>query len=293
MAAMDIVLAAWTPDKTRAALRFVDALAPRLPGGGRRLIVCNSPAVREAAWHPGWEALDGSNTLGEFSAWQEGLDHLGAVAGGGVLFLNDTVVAHRRFSTFRRWAFVHEVWRANPRCVVGFVVHSEHDIGDLRIDGLMLPGWFSTWLFWMGSETLARLEHRLWEPASVDACVRGGADEASFFTERVSPDLQRQMRAWLFEGGWYRSEPLSAATSPWLARKARAICAELLLSARCWTLGCTRHDPFERHPLARHLDVGSENWVRRLHLSRAPWTRHPVHWSRRVTLVPGGPARSA
>src|ERR1700751_2246056 len=96
-APMDVVLAAWTPEKTRAALHFVDALAPRLPGG-RRLVVCNAPAVRLAASRPGWQVLDGSNTLGEFSAWQEGLEHLRAVPRDGMLFLNDTVVTHRRFS---------------------------------------------------------------------------------------------------------------------------------------------------------------------------------------------------
>jgi hypothetical protein len=255
-------------------------------------MVCNSPAVRETVSHPDWEALDGSNALGEFSAWQEGLDQLGTGLRDGVLFLNDTVVSHRRFSAFRRWAFVREVWRANARCVVGFVDHGEHDLGDLRIDGLVVPGWVSTYMFWIGPQTLARLGYRLWEPAVVDACVRGGADEARFFTDRVSPDLQRHIGTWLFGGGWYCSEPLTDANAERLARKARAICAEKLLSARCWALGCTRHDPFERHPLARSLDRHTERWIRRLRLSRAPWAHHPVPWSRRAAVVTGSSAPS-
>jgi len=62
------------------------------------------------------------------------------------------------------------------------------------------------------------------------------------------------LRWWLFHGGWYRSEPLTAASAERLAFKARCVCAELLLSARCWALGCEYRDPFERHPLPRALE---------------------------------------
>src|SRR5207253_1477967 len=143
--------------------------------------------------------------FGEFSAWQEGLDALGSHHPGGVLFVNDTVVAHRRFSRFRRWSLLRELACAPPRSVVGFVDHANNDIGDLRIAGMVLPGWVSSYLFWLGEETLQLLGHRLWDAEAVDACVNGGTDEAAFFTDRLSPDLRRHVCAWLFHGGWYQS----------------------------------------------------------------------------------------
>src|SRR5690242_13125809 len=193
---MDVILAAYTLEKARTALAFCDRLAAGI-AVGRRIAVLNDPRLRGSLVRPGWELLDGSNSFGEFSAWQEGLDHLGRDRPRGVLFLNDTVVAHRRFSAFRRWSFRRELACANPRSVVGFVDHADNDIGDLRIDGMVLPGWVSSYLFWLGAETLQRLEHRLWAPEAVDACVRGGTDEVTFFSDRLSPDLRRHVCAWL------------------------------------------------------------------------------------------------
>jgi len=278
---MDVILAAYTLDKARTALAFCDRLRPGL-GAGRRIAVLNDPRLRPGVAHAGWEFFDGTNSFGEFSAWQEGLDRLGPDRKGGVLFLNDTVVAHRRFSAFRRWSLLRELGRANPRSVVGFVDHADNDIGDLRICGMVLPGWVSSYLFWLGDETLQRLDHRLWDRAAVDACVRGGADQATFFSEQLSPDLREHLCEWLFRGGWYQSEPLTAANADRFARKARVICAELILSARCWALGCTRQDPFERHPLARALDRRTERLIRTARLSSALWMQHPQHWERRT-----------
>ncbi|HUP05752.1 MAG TPA: hypothetical protein VMU47_01285 [Caldimonas sp.] len=105
---------------------------------------------------------------------------------------------------------MRELASANPRSVVGFVDHANNDIGDLRICGLVLPGWVSSYLFWLGEETLQRLQHRLWDAEAVDSCVPGGTDEATFFSDRLSPDLREHVCQWLFHGGWYQSEPLSA-----------------------------------------------------------------------------------
>jgi hypothetical protein len=284
---MDVILAAYTLEKARVALDFCDRLMPVL-GDGRRLVVLNEPQLRggfaELVARPAdrrWQLVDGSNCFGEFSAWQEGLDELGRHRVGGVLFVNDTVVAHRRFSVFRRWSLLRELACAPPRGVVGFVDHANNDIGDLRIAGMVLPGWVSSFLFWLGDQTLQLLDHRLWDAEAVESCVNGGTDEATFFSERLSPDLRRHVCEWLFHGGWYHSEALAATNAERFARKARIICAELMLSARCWALGCARHDPFERHPLARALDRRTERWIRTAGLSTALWTRHPQHWERR------------
>ena len=252
---MRIVLAAYSSDRTPAALAFCERLSKGL-GSCRRILVANHPALAESLQPAGWLVIRGSNALGEFSAWQEGLDATAAIDAddAAVLFVNDTVVSHRWFSAFRRWALVREIWCSDRPSVVGFIDHPDDATSDLHIGGLRLPGWISSYCFLLTPGALRRLDHRLWDPDAVGACVAGGVHEATFFSDQVSPDLQRHLRWWLFHGGWYRSEPLTAASAERLAFKARCVCAELLLSARCWALGCEYRDPFERHPLPRALE---------------------------------------
>jgi hypothetical protein len=276
---MKLILVGYTAAKTRSAQAFCARALRKLPVD-RRVLVLNRPELRASIEAEGWDVLDGDNAFGEFSGWQQGLEHLQAGgASDAIVFVNDTVVSHRRYSRFRQWAFLREAWSAGPRSIVGYTDHADNSLGDLSIDAMVLPGWVSSYCFMLGDETLRRLGWRLWDAASLDRCVRGGTDEARFFSDAVSPDLQRHLRRWLFEGGWYRSERLTRATEAMLTRKARAICAELLLSARCWALGCDRRDPFERHPWARALDRRSEPWARRLG-ARRDWARHPDNWAR-------------
>lgn len=283
---MKLVLVGYTAQKTRSALTFCTRALRKLPID-RRVLVLNRPELRDGLEAPGWELLDGDNVLGEFSGWQQGLDMLQRAGGEApVVFVNDTVVSHRRYSRFRQWAFVREAWSAGPRSIVGYTDHADDGRGDLSIDDMVLPGWVSSYCFMLGEETLRRLGGRLCDARAVDRCVRGGPDEARFFSDAVSPDLQRHLRRWLFEGGWYRSEPLSPRNEALLTHKARTICAEMLLSARCWALGCERRDPFERHPWARALDRRSEPWARRFG-ARKDWARHPVSWSRAAAARAG------
>jgi hypothetical protein len=277
---MDLVLAGFTAEKTEAALRFCERALVKLPLGRRLLVMNSQEEVCLPATH--WRRLDGSNEFGEFSAWQEGLDALGHDDDVPVIFLNDTIAFHRRFSNWRSWAFIHEARHADARCVVGFVDDADNDIGDLSIDGLVLQGWVSSYLFMLGPAALRLLGRRLYVPQQVERCVDGGDKEAAFFSQAVSPDLQRHLRAWLFQGGWYRSEPLRPSNQAMFERKAKIICAELLLSARCWAVGCSRRDPFQLHPLACQLDETSERWIRRLRFTRGPWIDHPRPWQRRA-----------
>jgi hypothetical protein len=280
MTDMKLVLVGYTPSKTVSALQFCGKAFSKLPLTHRLLVWNGSKAV--GCVPKGWEVLQGSNSMGEFSGWQEGLDHLRKSGSeDSVIFANDTIASHRRFSVFRRWALVREIWCANPRCIVGFTDHANNDIGELRICGLVLPGWTSTYCFMLGRETLDRLAYQLYDPDVVDRCVSGGVEEETFVSAELSPDLQLQLRRWLFRGGWYKSAPLSASNEAMFKFKARAICAELLLSARCWASGCTRHDPFERHPLARTLDRRTEGLARRLWLTRGEWVAHPLPWRER------------
>lgn len=267
---MKLVLVAYTASKTQAAIKFCEQ-AFRATEFSHRVLVCNRPGLADAVDSSGWTVLAGSNSFAEFSGWQEGLDHVSKQhSGGPVLFVNDTVNTHRLFSMFRRLSLVHELARAPSCSVVGFVDHAANDIGDLSIAGLPLCGWVSSYCFLLGEEGLARLQHRLYVPEVIDRCVLGGLVEDRFFSDSLSADLRKHLCAWLFGGGWYRSQPLSQANREMFTAKARVICAELHLSARCWNLGLARRDPFERHPWSGVADQKYEMLLRRIGRARDP-----------------------
>jgi hypothetical protein len=197
----------------------------------------------------GWQTLQGSNDLAEFSGWQEGLRHL-APSDAGVILLNDTVVAHRRFNLTRRLAMALAVRSAPPRSMVGFTDSGD---GPFLIAGLPLVDWISTYCFMLTPEALAALDRTLYDPGVVSQIVPGGLREDAFFAQ-LSPNLERRLRHEMFDGGWYGGERLAEANQERLRLKARCIVAELLLSARCDALGVKRIDPLHRYPLAGRID---------------------------------------
>ncbi len=260
---MHVILIGYAPDSTRRAIAFAERAFAGLPMQ-RRLLVWNNAGQGLADPPEAWEVIQGSNRLGEFSGWQEGLDRTRRLDDAATaVFLNDTVGAHRPFSAFRRWAFRAELQRA-AGSIVGFIDAARTDLGPLAIAGLPLAEWVSTYCFALTSDVLAALGNRLWDPDEVTACVPGGAREATFFSDRISPALRQHLTWWLFGGGWFRGEALTPGNADRLAFKARCICAELLLSARCRALGFELRDPFAHHPLARAADDLREAVIARL-----------------------------
>ena len=251
--AIDLILVGYSPVQTEKAVRFCERTFVSL-SIRRRILVINNDQTPIPTCAAGWEILRGSNTMGEFSAWDEGLARLsGSHAGSAVLFLNDTIGAHRHLSVFRRWALVAQLRKARGACVVGFADDSHGVPGELSICGMPLPDWISSFCFLLTAEALGRLGNRLHDPVEVASCVSGGSDERTFFSERCSPDLRRYLIRWLFTG-WYRSERLTPDSFERLLLKAGCICAELLLSARCRALGIKFRDPTRRHLVAHALD---------------------------------------
>jgi len=200
--------------------------------------------------------MAGSNVLGEFSGWAEGLAALGPIDGEGrVVFANDTFGGYRRRSRAEAWALRAAITRAGGESLVGFTGDSQGLPSGLSILGLALEGWMSTFCFALSGRSLARLGGQLYDTPSLDACVHGGTDPKHFFTHEVSEALQRHLVWWLFEGGWRRSEALTAESEPRLVFKARCICAELLLSARCRAAGIEIVDPLQRNWLMRLIEA--------------------------------------
>ena len=135
----------------------------------RRVLVLNRPELRGQVDSAEVGGARWRQRFGEFSGWQQGLEHLRL---GGVrtpvVFVNDTVVSHRRYSRFRQWAFVREAWRAGPRSIVGLSTTPQRS-DDLSIAAMVLPGWVSSYCFMLGDATLRRLALRLWDAATVTA----------------------------------------------------------------------------------------------------------------------------
>lgn len=249
----DLILVGYRKVDTERSIEFCDrAFGPKLVR--RRILVFNNDvlaAVAEAN-APRWERVDGSNALGEFSGWQEGLAwrDLADKAPAGVIFVNDSVVTHRHFTSARRLALVASIKSAPPAALVGF---RDQVGGALAVAGLGVRSWASTYCFALTSEALGRLDGRLYEPDVVRRCVPGGLDEAGFFAD-LSPDMSSHLRHWLFYGGWYGGARLNAENTDRMTHKARCIIAEKLLSARCEAAGVTAVEPFVEHNALRLLD---------------------------------------
>ena len=252
---MDIILVGYSKDRTARALLHCDRTFGRL-SVRRRILVLNNKEQPEPVAASGWEVVRGSNSLGEFSGWHEGLAILAPTSSDAVLFVNDTVGAYRHLSTCRRWALLKEIRNADPNCLIGFAGDSQSQATGLSISGMWMERWVSSYCFLLTGDALRKLGGRLFDPDEVASCVPGGTRRQSFFSEQVSPALRKHLVWWLFEG-WHRSEALTPESHVRLGFKARCICAELLLSARCRKLGIELRDPFIRHPAARFLDIVS------------------------------------
>lgn len=259
---VDLILVGYSPEQIPAAMEACEQsfgkLAPR-----HKLLVLNMPADRPANAaafaRDGWRVMAGSNALGEFSGWQEGLAALGPTDDEGrMVFANDTLGGYRRRSRAKAWALRAAIARAGGESLVGFTGDSRGLPPSLSIGGLALDGWVSTFCFALSGRSLARLGGQLYDTRSLDACVHGGTDPKRFFTHEVSEALQRHLVWWLFEGGWRRGETLTAESEPRLVFKARCICAELLLSARCRAAGIEIVDPLRRNWLTRLVDAADE-----------------------------------
>lgn len=247
---MHLIMAGYRQGDLVRALRFCDRHLPTGPGG-RRILVINDPALHDsiAPHAKAWEIVAGSNSLGEFSAWQEGLDRLDHPR-DAVMFANDTANTHRHFTGFRTAALMRGAQGLRGAKLLGFCDRIE---GRQSVAGLPLDRWVSTYCFFMTGEALQRLGHRVLYRAEVARCVPGGLDEETFFAE-LSPGLAFHLRRWLFGGWWYAGGPLTAENRVRMTRKAEAIISEKLLSAKCQQAGIELVDPFESFRLLRQAD---------------------------------------
>lgn len=248
----DLILVGYRQNDTTKAIDFCNnSFGAELVQ--RKILVLNSRMDLTVVDARSWEVVEGSNLLGEFSGWQEGLSHrkIGVPATSGVIFVNDSVVTHRHFSGARRRALVRAIKSAPHNAMIGF---TDQLNGTLSVLGFQLDSsWVSTYCFALTTRALSGIDGKLFELSSVESCVPGGLDESRFFAN-VSSDLATHLRNWLFRDGWYAGGELNAANSSRLQRKALSIIAEKLLSARCRAASIEIVDPFQTYPGLSFLD---------------------------------------
>lgn len=243
-----LVLTAYTQEKAEQALRFCNNTFFWIPRN-RRVLVFNNAALKTdssiSKLSKGWNFIEGSNIQHEFSAWQEGLDFFRESYGDqlSVILVNDTVAHHRKFSFFRKLAFLAALPRKSSSCIVGFT--NKLPCGShFQVYAHKTDLWVSTFLFFVDAEALKKINYRIWTREENDDCVLGGSDNAKFFTDRVSENLKKYLCEWLFEGGWYKSESLSEFNCDRFKVKAKSIINEKLLSAQCDLHDIKIRDPF-------------------------------------------------
>ena len=247
---MHLIVAAYRANDTIETVKFFNRHDKSI-GPGRRILVLNDPSYQHLLQEflGIWELVLGTNALGEFSAWQEGLDVL-RPSNKPVVFANDTVITHRTFTIFR-WLAVR---RAMQQIIGPTVIGFTNTIGtSLLIDKMTFCRWVSTYLFVVSADALILLNYAIVEPHRVRSCVTGGLNEDCFFANMSNP-LSAHLRKWLFLGWWYGGGPLTVVNQAVLTRKAEAIVAEKLLSASVYSFGITVVDPFHNYKTLNFLD---------------------------------------
>lgn len=222
-------------------------LTRRVPHADHRLVVVdNSPA-------PPWErfvprsrrhVVRGSNAGWEFSAWDDGIAHLGsefdefdAVALVTSAFLRFDAMTHLDLLTPEHVERVRV-----ERIALGHIDRFDEPVW---FDGVAMQSWLRSSFVLLAPEEVRRLGSLVSVPAEVAATVFTDDPAAPFADDaQLSDNYQRYLRGWLTGDGtgqgvqWHSRFDLDAATLPWFRAKATAILNEQLLTHRLRVQSC-------------------------------------------------------
>ena len=245
-----VILVSYTHDNTVQALRFF-----RFLRAGKKILVLNEPGLKDSPsvgrLSSGWHVVDGTNSAGEFSGWQEGINCLSDKQFYGLYILaNDTVCAHRRFTPLRLFLFAMAA-AIKPDKVIGFIdsFSMEYELNNVRSSS-----WVSTYLFGVPKAALERLSWTVDYSLILSRYTVDCLEESRFFSEDLDPRLRKHLSAWLFSGGWYKSAQLSEGNRTMFLRKAQRILNEKYLSALFVSKGFSLHDVFGGNSFLFKLD---------------------------------------
>lgn len=232
-----VLLAGYRAADVEASLRFLNRLRGNVRLGAIYFIANSQEAAQAFAADGQGHLIRGSNEDGEWSAYQEGLDAAQAEGqlGKGVLILNDTVITHRHFSVFRFLAWLQRLRRGGASVLIGDVDRFKGK--DFAIQGYPVSSWVSSYLMYLGPDLLRALGERVMVGKDLVDDWYATASVEHFFPDWLNADLHSHLEHWMFGGGWYGSQPLSAANLAKFRFKAKAIFYEKALSGASATLG--------------------------------------------------------
>jgi hypothetical protein len=177
--------------------------------------------------------LEHDNTGLEFGAYQAGLDCVLDAEPDWVVFANDTFAVHNCFyGVYRKRLLAALSIPADAGLqVAGEVVSMPRSY---TIGGARSHRWLTTSIFALNRSALRALHGRIYYP-EVDALIRTSPERDLFFSDALDDVLVQHLAGWLFgvpgQGRWYAAGPLTEASAPRLACKARSILQEKHLSA--------------------------------------------------------------
>lgn len=235
-ATLGVVLAAYDVERTATVMREI--VASVISGEGcRAVVVANSEAVlrRLDQWDlpRGIEVIRGSNEVGEFSAYQEGVDQLRSQERlpETLLVAND-----RALSYGDRFGAVLDPQALEVLCTHPMLCGTINSYGrSVPLLGCWLDTWCRTNFMLTSREALAAIGSAVSVGrAEFDSHVPvefpgEGWSPASW----LGPEYARIVLSWLTKrGNWYRAEPISEANWLFMRLKLLAIINEHLFSVR-------------------------------------------------------------
>lgn len=177
--------------------------------------------------------INGSNSSGEFSAWDEGMELICSKfeldKDDAFLFLNDTFCHHRFFTKIDRWLYKKTLLNLESGKIYGEVNLAK---GDFKINEMDINGWITSYFFCCKWEVAHQLfpfskseDFKVDELNKIKKCMGNYVVNVDVFSD----DLNQHLSNWLFSRGargWHgKNKSLDA-----LFFKLKAIINEKMLS---------------------------------------------------------------
>jgi len=204
----------------------------------KKVAILNNASLyqSEAINFSGWQIVNGSNKNNEFSGWQEGLESIKEQPLKGVVFANDTIIAHHSLPviTIQSAAIKMSIFlfRDFYPLLVGKI--GKFNNGSVNnLNHILIEKWVSTHFFYMNLKLLKRLDFIINNSSITENYVCKGFSSNFFFSKDVSNDLANHIDKWLFRDGWYNSQRLSASNFKFFRSKTIALLTETDLSGIC------------------------------------------------------------
>lgn len=233
------LLTAYNFNHSLVTIGLLEALGSEI-NLSQKIIVANTRTCYDDLRRYGlqdWRIAHGSNKHHEFSAWQEGLDHITKPFNklSYCIFANDTLGRPRGHLGSRE---IRELEKALKKqysnAAIGVVHQSPAEFSDMQILKYSANNWISTGIFALTGTALANLNGRVNYFSDLQHLVDWDNQSDSVFSSSIDPSLRSHIEHWLYYGGWNKANgPPSTQKELHIIRmKSMMILCEHYLSAQ-------------------------------------------------------------